>query len=137
MAKRTPQRQPPPNDDAIRAKGFTPFIRAEHTSDGEWFRLTGLNQLRRRDDGTEQINCEIENETGEQFTLGVRLGTPDYRKMFHALGREWRTWTGGIAVTLQRGSRGGIFVNVKDADRQGPIWDGPPPESGDREPGQD
>jgi hypothetical protein len=68
------------------------------------------------------VLAEIENERGEQFTLGIRLGSPDYRKMFHALGSDYRTWSGGLSVTLQRGSQGRVFVNVKDVDKQGPVW---------------
>jgi hypothetical protein len=91
--------------------------------------LTGFNTLRDQGTEREQITCEVENENGTRFSLGVRQGSPDHRILFHALGRDWRGWQGTVTVTIAQGRNADVsFVNVKAADRGEPVWsgDGPP-----------
>jgi hypothetical protein len=130
------QERPRATDADIRAKGFTPFLRAEHVEDGEWLKLIGFNTLRDRDTDGEQVVCEVENEHGETFSLRIRMGSPDHRIVHRALGADWKRWSGGVRVKVVPGrERDRYFVNVSEADKAGPIWDGPP--VSDREPGED
>lgn len=146
MAKRSPSRasaapaaRPRMTDDQLRAKGFVPFLRPEHCQDGEWFQLTGFNALHMPGTEREQITCEVENENGNQFTLGVRQGSPDHRILHHAFGKDWRGWAGSVQVTIADGRRRDAnnnkvqFVNVKAADTRPPVWsaDEPPPHGDD------
>lgn len=119
MAKKTaPKKTERPDDNAMRARGFTPFLRPEHTGNGEYFRLTGFNQ----DDGT-QFKIEVANEKGDCYTLGVRKGSPSHRIMYHALGEDPLKWRGGVSIVLTPGTRGDgvVFVNVATADQEEPF----------------
>lgn len=98
-----------------------PFLRPEHCKDGEGFALTGYNRKDERATGREQIKLEIENNAELRFDLGVRLDSPDYRKLHMALGSDWRTWNDAmIYVKLAEGREkdGPRFVNI---DRVEPI----------------
>lgn len=125
----------PVDDQAIRARGGVPFLRAEHIGlrGREWFELTGLNVMKHRDTDNEQVNCEIRNQRGELFQIGIRWGSPDHRRMHHAFGSEWRRWSGAVLMAAARGDRPGqIFVNVAEcADT--PQWN----VSQEREPGSE
>lgn len=122
MAKRTPPSRVPKRaktDDQVREEGFTPFLRAEHTKEGEAFALTGWNK--EHADG-QQIICEVENAEGTQYSLGVRKGSPDHRVLHKALGADWQNWRGGLTVTLRAGKQGDmVFVNVAAADKSDPF----------------
>ncbi len=128
MAKRQPRNRPAsdrpaPDDAAMRAKGFAPFMRPEHISNpNEWFLLTGWNVA---EPEKKQIKVEIENEKGDTFVLGVREGSPDHRLLFRTFGAETREWrNGGLKVKAVEGSRGdgARFVNIAEADPNPPIW---------------
>lgn len=118
-----------PNDAAIRARGGIPFLRAEHIkgglsakSGGTWFELTGFNILRGRDTDDEQTNCEVRSIDGEHFTIGVRHGSQDHRRMHHAFGPDPRKWIGAVRVECARGTRGDVeFVNVVET-ADVPAW---------------
>ncbi len=127
------------SDEAIRARGLTPFLRPEHVIDGEWLKLTGFNAIKGRDTDDEQIICEVENEHGHTYSLGVRDGSPDHRILHRTLGTNPKRWAGGVKVTIANGRTAGAkFVNVAEADTHGPVWDGPAPRSdNDREPGDE
>jgi hypothetical protein len=113
------------SDEAIRARGVTPFLRPEHVRTGEVLKLTGFNSVRERDTDREQIVCEVENEIGESFSLGVRSGSPDHRVLHRALGPDSRKWIGSVEVKIVDGrQRDTQFVNVVSADRGAPVWDG-------------
>lgn len=144
MAKRpstpapAPQRQPNTrptrereSEQSMRDRGITPFIRPEHVHDGEWLKLTGFNAIRERNTDREQFTCEVENENGTVFTLGIRNGSPDHRILHRRFGADFRSWVGAVQVTIGEGRKGGSFVNVKDADTDSPIWDGGPPAPSD------
>jgi len=129
------------SDDELRAKGFAPFLRPEHCAEGEWLMLTGFNALYKPGTEQEQITCEVENENGNQFKLGIRQGSPDHRILHHAFGHDWRGWKGSVQVTIATGKRKADdgstvkFVNVKEADNQVPDWsdkEPPPPSDDDR-----
>ena len=130
LKKTTPAPKSPGrmSDDDLRAQGFAPFLRPEHCAEGEWLQLTGFNALFRTGTEQEQITCEVENENGNQFKLGIRRGSPDNRILFHALGKDWRQWEGSVQVTIATGKRPGAngtpvrFVNVKAADAHPPDW---------------
>lgn len=127
------------SDDSIRNRGLTPFLRPEHVAEGEWLKLTGFNSVRERDTDREQIVCEVENESGHTFSLGVRNGSPDHRVLHRTFGGDHRRWIGGVKVTIAEGTkqRGTRFVNVAEADKTGPIWDGPGHVGDEHEPGED
>lgn len=127
--RRRVTRQPSPDaprprvsDDELRQRGFTPFLRPEHTTEGDVLALTGFNSIRDANTEREQILCEVETEGGQKFTLGIRQGSPDHRVMHHALGASWRMWKGSVTITLADGRKGGRFCNVKAASRQEPLW---------------
>ena len=102
-----------PSDEEIRARGFSPFLRPEHTVEGEIFQLTGWTN--KHTDGR-QIIVEVENSKGLTFSLGVRIGSPDHRVLFKALGVDWALWAGSIIVTIVDGQRNNMkFVNVHSA----------------------
>lgn len=126
----TPQGNARSTDSQLREKGFVPFLRPEHVRNGEQLGLTGFNSIRDRDTAREQFACEVLNEKGEDFLMGIRPGSPDHHKLFKALGDDWRKWRGTVVVELGKGSRGGSFVNV------GAVSDGPPDWS-DSEPAAD
>jgi len=106
-------------DDQIRAKDMNPFLRPEHAKNGEAFKLTGWN---RQNPAKDQIIVEVENEQGLKFDLGVREGSPDHRKLWRALGPEWRGWRGGVSVEIVPGRNAGTsFVNVATADLAEPF----------------
>jgi hypothetical protein len=103
----------------LREQGFTPFLRPEHTREGEWFRLTGFNQ----DDGN-QIKVEVESEVGAAYTLGVRKGSPGHRIMHRTFGPGPASWAnGGVQIKLVPGTRGDgvVFVNVAAAQHGEPF----------------
>lgn len=142
MAKRqAPQgpqgpRGPRMSDDQLRARNMMPFLRPNHVTENEQLRLTGFNALRDQGTAKEQIICEVENEAGTQFNLGIRMGSPDHRVMHRNIGPDWRSWRGSVTVTIARGRVAGHpgFVNVKDASRFAAQWDTqggdePPPPS--------
>jgi len=121
MAKR--QATPPSarrlSDDQVRERGMNPFLRPEHTKDHEPFKLTGW---KRQNAEKDQIIIEVENERGAIFDLGIREGSPDHRKLWKAMGADWRSWTGGITVQIVAGKLAGTkFVNVATADRAEPF----------------
>jgi hypothetical protein len=98
---------------------MNPFLRPEHTQNGEAFKLTGW--VRQSPDKT-QIIVEVENENGAIYDLGVREGSPDHRKLFKAMGSDWRQWRGGILVEVGPGRQAGTsFVNVASADHNEPF----------------
>jgi len=106
-------------DDQIRGKDMNPFLHPEHTNNGEAFKLTGWV---RQSPAKDQIIIEVESEAGLLFDLGVREGSPDHRKLFKALGADWRTWRGGIIVSVVPGRNPGTsFVNVAAADHAEPF----------------
>lgn len=128
MAKRQATNRPRPSgrrmdDDALREKGFDPFLRPEHCREGEAFELTGFNAID-RSNPREQFKCQVRNAKGETFTLGIREGSPDHRAMHSALGSNYREWRGSVTVTIQSGSRDANvkFVNVKTASESLPDW---------------
>lgn len=114
--------RPRVSDEELRKKGFTPFLRPEHVTEGDIAMLTGFNSIRDANTEKEQILCEIELENGHKFTLGVRQGSPDHRILHHALGHNWRMWRGSVGITIGKGRQGGVFCNVKDANRNEPVW---------------
>lgn len=133
-----PSVRPRVSDEELRDKGFTPFLRAEHVSDGEWLKATGFNSLRERDTALEHFLVEVETEAGLAFSLRIRPGSPDHRILYRTFGAELKRWIGGIRVKLVAGREAGrYFVNVEDADRSGPVWDGPSAAHDEREPGED
>lgn len=136
---RTTGQRTGPTDAELRAKGFVPFIRPEHTKSGETLRLTGFNFMRERGTDKEQYVCEVQNEKGEMFNLGVRPGTPDHRALFHALGPHYANWTGSVQISIGTGNRGGEFVNVQRVTPDTPFWydDQRGQPFTDREPGQE
>lgn len=120
MAKRQTRR--PRMDDAdLRAKGFDPFLRPEHTKDGESFELTGFNSIDRQNP-REQFKVQVRNAKGETFMLGIREGSPDHRIVHTALGGNYREWRGSVTVTIADGTKGGKFVNVATASDDAPDW---------------
>lgn len=126
MAKRQARQQtdrPAPDDAAMRAKGFAPFMRPEHiTHPNEWFLLTGWNVP---DPAKRQIKVEIENDKGETFTLGVREGSPDHRLLFRTFGSNHLEWkNGSVKVKAVEGTRGdgARFVNIAELDENPPLW---------------
>lgn len=140
MAKRQARGTAPRSSETIRRTGGIPFLRPEDTTDGEVLRLTGFNNIRDRDSDREQIVCEVENQRGENFNMGIRIGSPDHNRLHRAMGADWRRWDGSVIVTIAPGTRGGSFVNVKSASRENPEWyagdtsfdDVPPPSDRDR-----
>jgi hypothetical protein len=123
--KRPTERRPPPNDDAMREKGFSPFLRPEHTRENEWFLMTGWNVIGLDSKKLPQIKIELQNEQGQNFVLGVREGSPDHRILFHAFGsQDYRAWPkGAIKVKVVAGTQGDMrFINVAEADPDPPIW---------------
>jgi hypothetical protein len=109
-------------DTQLRDKGFAPFLRPEHVRTGEQLELSGFNSIRDRGTEREQFACEVTNEKGESFVLGVREGSPDHRKMFQAFGPDYKTWRGTVIVEVGTGSRGGEFVNVSAVSDDQPDW---------------
>lgn len=115
-------------EEAMRARGVIPFLRPTHVENREWLKLTGFNARFKPGTDQEQIACEVENENGTFFTLGVRDGSPDHRVLFRALGSNWKTWSGSVQVTIVTGRNGDTqFVNVMAADPEPPVWDGSGP----------
>lgn len=139
MAKRpapAPPSRPVPGrltDDQLRARNMMPFLRPNHVQENEQLRLTGFNNAREDN----QIVCEVENEAGQSFNLGVRRGSPDHRVMHKTLGADYNRWTGHVVVTISKARTSGHpgFVNIKDASRFPAAWDTmsggdePPPHS--------
>lgn len=109
------------SDDAVRERGFNPFLRPEHVSDGESLQLTGFNTKRKSAGGADQIVCEVQTEQGHTFDLGVRIGSPDHRTLHRALGSDYEKWSGTVVVTIREG-RDTAFVNVASADVDPPMW---------------
>jgi hypothetical protein len=101
------------SDESLRNRGFNPFLRPDHTGDGEEFILTGFNYLHR--DGS-QICVTVMNAKGESFALGIRKGSPDHNKFFSAFGMDYEAWSPGVVtVSISKGTRPGTdvsFVNV-------------------------
>jgi hypothetical protein len=112
--------KPRKTDDQVREEGFTPFIRPEHTKTGEAFRVTGWNKPHA--DGQQYI-VEIANAKGVEFSLGVRIGSPDHKILHKALGPDFMKWQGGLIVEIRQGNRGtGVgFVNVAAASKGDPF----------------
>ena len=127
------------SDASIRARGVTPFLRPEHVATGEWLKLTGFNAMKDRDTDREQIICEVENENGESFSLGVRTGSPDHRVLHRTFGNDFRKYAGSVKVKIVDGrTRGTQFVNVAAASADVPVWDGgAPPVTDSDEPGSE
>ena len=103
-------------DEALRTRGFNPFLRPEHVKEGDTLALTGFNYPHR--DGSQTCVTVQKGDTGEQFTLGVRKGSPDHRAFFEAFGtNDPDKWAPGfVTVTIGKGTRPGadvFFVNVK------------------------
>jgi hypothetical protein len=123
----------------MRARNLTPFLRPEHVISGESLKLTGFNAMRDRDTDREQVICEVENEHGHTFSLGVRTGSPDHRILHRTFGESFRQWRGTVTVTIAPGrtrDHAG-FVNVKSADTDYPVWDGgAPPHPADSDAGE-
>ena len=122
MAKKTARRKTVgrerQTDEEVRSRGFNPFLRPEHCTDGELLALTGFNSQ-----GDGQIKCEVQNERGETFTLGVRQGMPDHRILHHALGADWSRWAGTVKIKHGAGREGPAqFCNVDSAQRDYPFW---------------
>lgn len=110
---------PRKTDEQVRADGFTPFLRPEHTKSGAWFSITGWNTEHR---DKMQYIVEVQDEDGELFSLGVRIGSPDHRTLQKALGADWKNWRGGLSVEFRKGNRGDMeFVNVASADKADPF----------------
>jgi hypothetical protein len=111
--------RPRKTDEQVRAEGFTPFLRPEHTKSGAWFSITGWNTEHR---DKQQIIVEVQDEDGIKFSFGVRIGSPDHRVLHQALGADWKSWTGGLSVEFRKGNKGDVeFVNVATADRADPF----------------
>ena len=103
----------------MRAEGFTPFLRPEHTKSGAAFSVTGWNTEHR--DGKQYI-VEVMDEDGQKFSLGVRKGSPDHRVLHQALGPDPFKWKGGLIVEFRKGNIGDMeFVNVASADTMDPF----------------
>jgi hypothetical protein len=120
------KRQGPPSgakqrktDDQVRQDGFTPFLRPEHTKNGAHFNVTGWNTAHK--DGKQYI-VEVQDEAGELYSMGVRIGSPDHRILQKALGADWANWKGGLSVQIRKGNQGDVsFVNVATADKAQPF----------------
>lgn len=111
--------RPRKTDDQVRAEGYTPFLRPEHTKNGAAFSVTGWNTEHR--DG-KQIIVEVMDEDGVKFSLGIRKGSPDHRILHQALGSDWANWRGGLIVEFRKGTVGDMeFVNVASADTNDPF----------------
>lgn len=117
------------NDAAIRARGGVPFLRAAHIKGGlsarpggTWFELTGFNVTKGRDTDDEQVNVEVRAVDNEHYTIGVRYGSQDHRRLHHAFGADSRRWVGAVRVEVAKGSRGDVeFVNIVECAEQ-PAW---------------
>ena len=102
-------------DQQIRDKGKNPFLRPEHTTEGEELALTGFNFMGK----VGQFCVTVQRMTdGTKFTLGIREGSPDHERFYEAFGsNDYRTWApGSVTITIGKGSRPGAdvsFVNVK------------------------
>lgn len=117
MAKPRPAAARPTNsresDESLRARGFNPFLRPEHTKDGDEFTLTGFNYRHR--DGNQICVTVMKPDTGDEFTLGIREGSPDHNHFYKAFGASFTDWhPGTVTVAISQGrTPGTAFVNVK------------------------
>ena len=119
MAKRPVSRPGPrESDEAMRARGVTPFLRPEHVTDGEVLMLTGFNYIGK--DGQFCVTVAKPTNPDQEFVMGLREGSPDHKKFFQAFGADHKSWApGNVTVSISKGNRPGSdvsFVNVADVE---------------------
>lgn len=118
MKRNTPRPAQRESDEAMRARGVTPFLRPEHVQEGEVLMLTGFNYIGK--DGQFCVTVAKPTNPDADFVLGIREGTPDHKKFFTAFGNDHKSWApGNVTVTIGKGNRPGSdvsFVNVKDVE---------------------
>lgn len=122
-----------PTEQQIRDRGGVPFVRPESIArNGTWFELTGFNIMRGRDTDDEQVVCEVRAQNGALYSIGIRSGSPDHRRIFHAFGSNFREWAGAVRLVVGEGSRpGSAFVNVAEAIDGAAPWTGAAPTTTD------
>jgi hypothetical protein len=102
---------PRKTDAEVRSAGFSPFLRPEHTGDGNMLTLTGWN---RESPDKRQWFVEVQDDQGQTFDMGIRKDSPDHRQLFKAFGPDPIKWVGGtVTVTIKAGRDAGTsFVNI-------------------------